>query len=67
MVTKVSKKIFSGAEPHGYAFISLLKVLTNEKRGGLKLISLSTASQPDVYAVFANNYFIQITETGFAE
>jgi hypothetical protein len=31
-----------------------------------KVVSLSTASRADVDAVFANNYFIQITETGFA-
>jgi hypothetical protein len=32
--------------PH--AIISFLKVFTNEKGGGLKVVSLTTASQPDV-------------------
>jgi hypothetical protein len=41
-------------------------MLISEKGGGLKVVSLSTASQA-FDAVFANNYIIQITETGFAE
>jgi hypothetical protein len=31
------------------------------------LFSVSTLSQPDIDAVFANNYCNQITETGSAE
>jgi hypothetical protein len=28
---------------------------------------VKTVTQPDIDAVFANNYGIQVTETGFAE